>query len=142
MRKTYKYSKTIQLSNSHYVYALILRSHYISIEQQEETLKSIQLKNELTSAQIETFNLLRKTYMNTAISLLENDIGKLDNPEERDKAERSLEKLELLLERGCEIYATLDAPEEIQALFPEIQGNLELPDNIMNYLEDKEEKIE
>ena len=41
--------------------ALILRSHYISIEQQEETLKSIQLKNELTSAQIETFNLLRKT---------------------------------------------------------------------------------
>ena len=122
--------------------ALILRSHYISIEQQEETLKSIQLKNELTSAQIETFNLLRKTYMNTAISLLENDIGKLDNPEERDKAERSLEKLELLLERGCEIYATLDAPEEIQALFPEIQGNLELPDNIMNYLEDKEEKIE
>ena len=80
--------------------------------------------------------------MNTAISLLENDIGKLDNPEERDKAERSLEKLELLLERGCEIYATLDAPEEIQALFPEIQGNLELPDNIMNYLEDKEEKIE
>lgn len=122
--------------------ALILRSHYISIQQQEETLKSIQIKNELSKEQIETFNLLRATYMKDAISSLEKDLGELDNPEERDKAERSLEKLELLLEKGCEIYATLDSPEEIQSLFPEIQGNLELPDNIMKYLEEKEEKTD
>ena len=69
--------------------------------------------------------------MDATISLLENDLSKLENPEERDKAERSLEKLEQLLEQGCEIYATLDAPEEVQALFPEIQSNLESPDNIM-----------
>ena len=118
--------------------ALVLRSHYVSIQHQEEMLKSVQLKNELTSAQIETFNLLRQTYMDATISLLENDLSKLENPEERDKAERSLEKLAELLDKGAEIYATLDAPEEIQVLFPEIQGNLELPDNIMNYLEDKE----
>lgn len=122
--------------------ALVLRSHYVSIQQQEEMLKSIQLKNELTSAQIETFNLLRKTYMDATISSLENDLSKLENPEERDKAERALEKLAELLDKGAEIYATLDAPEEVQALFPEIQGNLELPDNIMNYLEDKKEKTE
>ena len=122
--------------------ALVLRSHYVSIQQQEEMLKSIQLKNELTSAQIETFNLLRQTYMDATISLLENDLIKLENPEERDKAERSLNKLAELLDKGAEIYATLDAPEEIQALFPEIQGNLELPDNIMNYLEDIEKKKE
>lgn len=122
--------------------ALILRSHYVSLQQQEETLKSIQLKNELTQEQIQTFNLLRSTYMNSAISLLENDIGELDNPEERDKAERSLEKLEALLEKGCEIYATLDAPEDVQALFPEIQGNLELPDSVIKYIEGKEEITE
>lgn len=122
--------------------ALILRSHYVSLQQQEETLKSIQLKNELTQEQIGTYNLLRNTYMNTAISLLENDLGKLDNPEERDKAERALEKLEVLLEKGCEIYATLDAPEDVQALFPEIQGNLELPDSVIKYIEGKEEVTE
>lgn len=118
--------------------ALILKSHYISIQQQEEDLKSIQIKNELTKEQVETFNLLRSAYMNTAVTSLEDHFGKLDNPEERDKAERALEKLELLLEKGCEIYATLDSPEETQALFPEIQGNLELPDNIMKYLDTKE----
>lgn len=122
--------------------ALILHSHYASIRQQEETLKSRHLKNELTEAQIETFNLLRNTYMAAAISLLENDLGELNDPEERDKAERALEKLEMLLDKGCEIYATLDAPEEVQALFPEIQGSLELPDSIMKYLEDKTESLE
>ena len=122
--------------------ALVLRSHYVTIQQQEEMLKSVQLKNELTSTQIETFKLLRKTYMDTTISLLENDLRKLENPEERDRAERSLEKLAELLDKGAEIYATLDSPEEVQALFPEIQGNLELPDNIMNYLEDKEKNKE
>ena len=33
--------------------ALVLRSHYVSIQKQKEMLKSIQLKNELTSTQIE-----------------------------------------------------------------------------------------
>jgi len=118
--------------------ALILRSHYISIKQQEETLKSIQINNELSKEQIETFTLLRNTYMDATISVLENDLGKLNDPEERDKAKRALEKLIDLLDKGCEIYATLDSPAEVQALFPEIQSNLELPDNIIKYIEDKE----
>lgn len=116
---------------------LVLHSHYVSIQQQEEQLKSIQLKNELSKEQIETFNLLRNSYMNDAILLLESDLGELSDPEERDKAKRSLEKLEQLLDKGCEIYATLDSPEEVQLLFPEIQSNLELSDNIIKYLEDK-----
>ena len=29
-------------------------------------------------------------------------------------------------------------PEDIQLLFPEIEGNYELPENIVKYLEDKE----
>jgi len=122
--------------------ANILRSHYISLQQQEEMLKSIQLKNELTKEQVETYNLLRTTYMNAAISLLENDLGNLKDPEERDRAERSLEKLINLLDKGCEIYATLDSPEEIQLLFPEIQSSLELSDDIIKYLEDKEKNKE
>jgi len=118
--------------------ALILRSHYITIAQQEELLKSQQIKNELTEENFETFKTLKNAYMNIIINLLQKEYDTSWNPEEIDKAERSLEKLIILLDKGCEIYATLDAPEDVQALFPEIQGNLELPDNIMKYLEDKE----
>lgn len=119
--------------------AIILRSHYVSIRQQEEILKSQQNKNELSKEIIESYKFLHNTYMNAAISMLEKDLGDLKDPEERDKAERSLEKLVDLLDKGCEIYATLDAPDDVQALFPEMQSNLELPDNIVKYLEEKEQ---
>lgn len=117
--------------------ALVLRSHYVAIRQQEEILKSQQNKNELSKEIIESYKFLHDTYMDAAISILEKDLGDLKDPEERDKAERSLEKLVDLLDKGCEIYATLDAPQEIQVLFPEVQSNLELPDNIVKYIEEK-----
>ncbi|MDE5539218.1 MAG: hypothetical protein K2J20_01885 [Bacilli bacterium] len=122
--------------------ALIIRSHFASLKQQEEILRSQQNKNELAKEIINSYDFLRNTYMNTVIEQLENELGELKNPEERDKAERSIEKLADLLDKGCEIYATLDAPKDVQALFPEIQGNLELPDNILKYLEKKEETKE
>lgn len=122
--------------------AIMLRSHYITLQQQEEMLKSYQMKNELAEENVETFNTLRTAAMNIVIKQLEKESGKSLNPEELDKAERSLEKIVLLLDKGCEIYATLDSPDDVQSLFPEIQGNLELPDSIIKYLEDKQDNLE
>lgn len=119
--------------------ALTLRSHYISIQQQEEKLKSMQLKNEMAEELIKAFDLLRNAYMDDVIVQLEKDLDKSLDPEERDKTERSLEKLVLLLDKGGEIYPSLDAPDDIQLLFPKIESSLELPDNIVKYLEDKSE---
>lgn len=121
--------------------ALILKSHYMTIQQQEEMLRRNQLKNELTQEQLDVFKQLKTTGMDIVIKQLEKEYGELPNSEERDKAERSLDTLVLILEKGGEIYASIDAPEETQLLFPEIQGNLELSDNIIKYLEDKTEDI-
>lgn len=120
--------------------SLILRSHYISIQQQEEILKSQQIKNDIAIDCHKTFELLRAAYMDTTINELAKESNKTLDPEEQDKAKRTLEKLIILIDKGCEIYATLDSPDEVQALFPEIQSHLELPDNIMKYLEDKEQQ--
>lgn len=120
--------------------SLILRSHYISIQQQEEILKSQQIKNDIAIDCHKTFELLRTAYMDTTINELAKESNKTLDPEEQDKAKRTLEKLIILIDKGCEIYATLDSPDEVQALFPEIQSHLELPDNIMKYLEDKEQQ--
>lgn len=119
--------------------ALVLRSHYITIQQQEEMLKSVQLKNELAEEQIKTFKQLKDVGVDIVIKQLEKEHGELADPEERDKAERVLDKLILFLDKGGEIYPSLDAPTDVQALFPEIESSLELPDNIVKYLEDKSE---
>lgn len=118
--------------------ALVLRSHYVTIQQQEEMLKSQEIKNSMAQEQIELLNTLRSLYVKQAISEMEQATEKTYDPEEYDKAERSLDKLIMLLDKGCEIYATLDSPEDVQALFPEIQTSLELPAEIINYLEEKD----
>lgn len=118
--------------------AFSLRSHYINIRQQEEMLKASQLKNDLAKEQKQTFDLLRKAYMDDAINQLQKQCCELADGEEKGKAETSLKKLCELIDKGAEIYASIDAPEEVQVLFPEIQGNLELPGELMKYLEDKE----
>lgn len=121
--------------------AITIRSHYLNVKQQEEVLKKIQGKNELLKEQIEMFTQLRNYYMDEAILSLEKDYGELKDPEEQDKARRSLKKLMDLLEKGTEFYATLDSPEEIQVLFPQIEDNLSLPDNITNYIEQKADAL-
>lgn len=98
--------------------ALALRSHYITIQQQEEMLKSAQLKNELAEEQLEMFRQLKDAGMEIVIKRLEKDHEMQLDPEERDKTERSLDKLILFLDKGGEIYASLDSPEDIQLLFP------------------------
>lgn len=118
--------------------AITLRSHYINIQQQEEVLKSTQLKNELAREQKQTFDLLRKAYFDNAITEIQKQCGDLKDGEEKGKAEKALEKLCELIDQGAEIYASIDAPEEVQVLFPEIQGNLELSGELIKYLEDKE----
>lgn len=119
--------------------AMSLKSHYITIQQQQEELNSMQIKNELAEKEVEIFDLLKKKRLNDAISALEDEFGEIKDPEERTKAEKSLEKLEALLEEGAEFYATLDSPKEIQALFPQIEDDVSLPDNVVNYIEQKEQ---
>lgn len=117
--------------------AMILKSHYLSVKHQEETLKIAQKKAELTETEIEIFDTLKKHYMDETVSQLEEEIEPLKNGEERGKVEKSLEKLTTLLDKGVEIYASLDSPKDVQVLFPEMGETKKLPENILKFLEDK-----
>lgn len=67
--------------------AMVLRSHYITISQQEELLKSQQIKNELAEENFETFKTLKNTYMNIIINQLQKEYDASWNPEDIDKPE-------------------------------------------------------
>lgn len=120
--------------------AMILKSHYCSIKEQEEALKSIQLKSDLAKGEKEIFDTLKKHYMNEVTTSLENEIAPLEDGEQRGKLEKSLEKLSNLLDKGVEIYASLDTPKNVQLLFPAIDEQEKLSDSVLNYLEDKKEQ--
>ena len=82
--------------------------------------------------------------MSQAVKEIEeqNSENRLSDGEERGKAEKSLEKLAELMDKGVEIYTSIDTSKDIQVLFPTIDGGESLPSDIMKYLEDKRQEKE
>lgn len=63
--------------------------------------------------------------------------GEITDPEEKTKLEKSLEKLSDLVDKGLEIHTSIETPKEIKVLFPFVETQKTLPDNLLKYIEDK-----
>lgn len=73
--------------------------------------------------------------MDQCIGDLRQESGKLQDGEEEGKAQKSLEKLAYWMDKGLQIYSTLDAPQEIKDLFPAQEDAPILTDNLQKLLE-------
>ena len=71
---------------------------------------------------------------------LQNELGKLNDGEEKDKVGKSLEKLAYWMDKGMQIYSTIEAPPEIKDLFPEQEELSFLTDDIQKLIEMKVDK--
>lgn len=120
--------------------AIALKSHLILLKQQEEALRKEQFQNDILEATKVTFNLLRETTINQYLDDLQSEEISFTDAEERDKTKLALEKLADLIDKGMEIYASIDSPDEIQVLFPTLETKGLLTDNIMKLLSTNEEK--
>lgn len=69
---------------------------------------------------------------------VENKDTPLKDGEERGKVEKCMEKLGELMDKGVEIYASIDTGKDIQVLFPALQDKVELSDSVIKYIEDKQ----
>lgn len=121
--------------------AIQIKSHFISLRQQEEILRTQKMENDLLKSSLKTHEMLRKHYLSEATKEMkkQNEDHPLKDGEEEGKVEKSLEKLSGLLEKGVEIYASLNTEREIQALFPPLGDNVALPEDVLKYIEDKQE---
>ncbi len=122
--------------------AIAISSNILVYRQQEETLKEMQLKGEVLEETVDVFKKFKQTLLENSVSDLENDIGKLQNGEERDKVKKTLEDMVVLMDKGVEIYSSIETPKEIKVLFPMDKDNAILPDNITKLIEDKESDTE
>lgn len=117
--------------------AIAMKSYLKTIKQQDEMLKTMQLKNEVTLETLEAFKTMKRITMEGYVKELESELGELKDGEERGKVEKSLEKLAELIDKGVEIYSSIETPNEVKALFPMGENNVLLPDNIVKLLEEK-----
>lgn len=119
--------------------AIAIKSNIIVYRQQEEMLKEMQSKNEVAEETVQIFKKFKKTLLDESVSELEADVGKLQNGEERDKVKKTLEDMVILMDKGVEIYSSIETPKEIKVLFPFQKDAAILPDNILKMIEDKKE---
>lgn len=117
--------------------AIAIKSHLITLKQQEEMLETMKLKKEATEEVIDVFKTMKRVAMEGYVKDLEGELGELNDGEECGKVEKTLEKLVMLMDKGVEIYSSIETPNEIKALFPMNEDNLILPDNIVKLLENK-----
>ena len=120
--------------------AVKIKSHVVTVKMQEETLRSMEIKNEMASEFCDTFKKMNNAIIDQRLAELQQEIGSLKDGEEKDKTRRSLEKLAFWMDRGMQIYSTIDAPKEIRDLFPEQVEATYLTDNIQKLLEMKKEE--
>ena len=64
---------------------------------------------------------------------------KITDPEERDRTARTIEKLAILVDKGVEIYSSIETPDEIKVMFPFTENAPLLPEGLQKLIEAKEE---
>lgn len=120
--------------------AIKIKSHVATVKAQEEVLRSIQIRNEISGEVLDAFQQANRLLINQYVEDIQQELGELKDGEEKDKVGRSLEKLAYWMDKGMQIYSTIDAPPEIKNLFPEQEELSFLSDDIQKLLELKENK--
>lgn len=117
-----------------------IQSHVVTVKQQEEQFRSMAQKNELTSELIDAFRKVNKILVDSTIHEIESGLGTLKDGEEIDKAGRSIEKLADWMNKGLQIYSTIDAPKEVRDLFPPQEEQPLLNADVIKLIEQKNRK--
>lgn len=119
--------------------AIKVKSHFVTLKMQEEYLHSLKIKNEVLSDVYDTFQQLSNKIKEDAVSELETELHPLSDGEERGKVGKSLEKLSYWMDKGMQIYSSIDAPKDIKNIFPEQAEMNFLSDDIMKLIEAKKD---
>lgn len=101
---------------------LTIKSHKITIDQQIVQLDSMKMEQEEKEIVLKGLNKLFEKQVKDAISDLESTTGiTLADGEERDVVSRAFEKTNALLDKGMQIYTTIDSSDEVKALFKPLE---------------------
>ncbi|RHQ09930.1 hypothetical protein DW981_12445 [Clostridium sp. AM49-4BH] len=115
-------------------------SDYRVLKMQDEYLVAMRQKNEIGEEVLDTFKKLKETMMDEKVSEFEKECDtKITDPEERDRTARTIEKLAILVDKGVEIYSSIETPDEIKVMFPFTENAPLLPEGLQKLIEAKEE---
>lgn len=118
---------------------MIIRSHKLSIEMQKEQLKKTQEDNKEKEIILKYLTTLHKNFVDNEIKKMEEICNeKIKDGDERGRFEQCIGKLINLIDKGLQIYSTIDSPKEIKALFEPLKMKYLIVSEELKLLEKKE----
>lgn len=119
-------------------HAVKIKSHIVTVKQQEESLRAMKVKNDMIESVVESYNRVLPELIKNETQSLISELGNTYDGEEVTKTEKSIEILSNLMSKGLEIYASIDAPKETKDLFPTSEEIKALP-GVPKLIENKTE---
>ncbi len=120
---------------------IIIRSHYLTTKQQELEVQRSQIEQNEKDELIKNINRIYKLQIENTIKELEEKTGrKISDGDERGRAEQSLQKTGELIDKGLQIYSSIDSPKETKALFEPLQMKYLRIEQELKAIEDKKAK--
>ena len=105
---------------------LVIRSHAAVCKQQEELVRQAKLKNDMLQTIVDANKQAIKTLTRKAAEELAAE-NNLTSNDDIAHIEGSLNKLKEWIDKGLEVYAAVDAPKEVKAVFSPLEMQ-SLPD--------------
>lgn len=120
--------------------SIIIRSHFLTTQGQKQDIEKSRLDQKAKNEIIENINKIYKIQVENAIKELEEISGhEISDGDERGRAEQSFEKLGRLIDKGLQIYSSIDAPQETEELFGPLEMKYLSIENKLKVLEKKKD---
>lgn len=117
--------------------AMKIKSMWLSCKQQKEIIRTHKNKNDLLDEITGVYNkMVKAASEELAASIKDEDGINTSDEEEKSKLAKSIEILGKLMSKGLEIYSSIEAPEEVKAVFPPIEQQ-KISDSVIKLIEER-----
>lgn len=114
--------------------ALVIRSHYLTTREQEEKIRSLNLGNDALENAMEINKQISRGLLTKVSTELAEDHD-ITDPEDLGRLKNAIQLMADWMNKGMEVYASIQAPEETKAVFPPIERQT-LPEGVIALLTD------
>lgn len=116
----------------------VVKSHKLTLKQQELQLQAMEMDEKEREIVLNGIKKIYRQQVEDVISQLEEASNvELKDGEERGVVLQALEKANNLIDKGLQIYSTIDSPKEVKALFEPIEMKYLALSNDIKQLEEK-----
>lgn len=114
--------------------ALVIRSHFLTTREQEEKIRSLHLGNDALENAMEINKQISKGLLTKVTTELAEKHG-ISEHEDVARLQHSVQLMADWMNKGMEVYAAIQAPEDTKAVFPPIEKQ-SLPEGVLALLTD------